>query len=107
MNAIIAWLKAARWHPSAFHALEMWFPWISCYLAAKYGGPVWAALVAVILYYWQRKRTEMQAEVSPGNLIAVPWVGLFPWQWTPAMQLDFTIPTVLACIAAWLIKGLA
>lgn len=103
MNAIIAWLKAARWHASAVHAIEMWLPWILCYGAARYGGPVWAALAGVVLYFWQRKRTETQAEASPGNLIAVPWVGLFPWQWCSAMQLDFAIPAAIA-IAVCFIK---
>lgn len=93
MNAIVSWIKAARWHASLLHVFEMWLFFVPAWLIT---GQVKVGAAAVIAWYWSRKQTEIRAAASPGMLIDAWRLGWLPWIWPAPMRLDFAIPTVIA-----------
>lgn len=99
MNTLLNWFAVKRWHMSVSHCPEALLIQIPVGLLFNF----WIGALAVVLWYWSRKKLEAELEVlAPGESHAWTWsVGWFPWQWDKYMVLDVLLPAASSALLAW------
>ncbi|WP_186083603.1 hypothetical protein [Burkholderia gladioli] len=133
LSQIETWIAAKRWRLSASHCIEALLiqgpvTGVLLLLAGLMllymrffgaGGFVplallvallspWAGVLAVIAWYWARKKLEVETSLANGRSHAFTWAdGWFPWQWDAYQRLDVLFPAVSSfLLAALLAVGL-
>lgn len=99
MTALFDWFGAKRWRLSLSHCFEMWIIWIPLFLLTQ---STVSAGVAVVAWYWSRKKMEVEVWNGHDKAPAASWsYGWFPWSWGDRyMVLDVALPAIIAmCIA--------
>ncbi|ABP63598.1 BcepGomrgp27 [Burkholderia phage BcepGomr] len=71
-------------------------------------GAAWVGSINVCVWYWSRKKLETEIDAQqPGQSHAYLWsVGWFPFQWTWARVLDWSIPTTTSLMLPLVCKSL-
>ncbi|HDR9163613.1 TPA: hypothetical protein QDB28_004017 [Burkholderia vietnamiensis] len=105
MNALLEWIKGARWRASLSHCFEGLLVQIPMALLT---GSQWFGAASVVVWYWSRKKLEVEI-ASPGadaTHVDVWTRGWFPWEWDRYKVLDVLLPavssTALAALAVYL-----
>jgi hypothetical protein len=99
MSDLLAWIAAARWRMSASHCFEGLLIHVPCALLAR---SWWVGALCVVVWYWSRKKLEVEVSLSPDNHVAVWADGWFPWQWNWYQVLDVALPAISSFTIAWL-----
>lgn len=83
------WIKGARWRYSLMHIPEGALVYVACLWAG-----CWPAALAVVVWYWSRKKAEVEAVLwSQGHThTETTWKGWLPWQWSGWQVLDVVAP---------------
>jgi hypothetical protein len=108
MNRLLAWFAGARWRLSLSHCLEGLLIQIPIGVLAGFK----VGAIAVVVWYWSRKKIEMELESVPHEQWdqfashAYSWsVGWFPWQWDRFKVLDVVLPAISSGLLAVLVSG--
>lgn len=109
MAALIAWIKAARWHKSLSHCgvgLLLFLP--IGFFSGQWGWAAWS----VVVWYYSRKVAETQLDLKHlhglNSTVDVWSKGLWPWQWwafDPYRVLDVLAPAVSCALLAYALKS--
>jgi hypothetical protein len=95
------WFNGARWRLSLSHCFEGLL--IQIPVALLFG--LTTGTVAVIAWYWSRKKLEIEIVNGHGQDPVATWsVGWFPWTWCKYMQLDLYLPAVSSIAISFLMK---
>jgi hypothetical protein len=107
MKRLLAWFAAERWRMSLSHCLEGLLIQIPIGLLMDFR----IGAISVVVWYWSRKKIEMELETMPPDewnnpaSHAYSWsVGWFPWQWDRYKVLDVFLPAVSSGVLAALIQ---
>ncbi|MFM0165656.1 hypothetical protein PQR39_35140 [Paraburkholderia sediminicola] len=100
MNALLNWIAGARWRESASHCAEGLLIQIPTALIAQ---SWWVGALCTVVWYWSRKKLEIEVAASPGNHVSVWADGWFPWQWSWYQVLDVVLPAISSCALAFLL----
>jgi hypothetical protein len=85
------WFNGARWRLSLSHCFEGLL--IQIPVALLFG--LTAGTVAVIAWYWSRKKLEIEMLAGHDQNPVSTWsVGWLPWTWDKWRQLDLYFPAV-------------
>lgn len=107
MNRLLTWFAGARWRLSLSHCLEGLLIQIPVGLLAGFK----VGAIAVTVWYWSRKKIEMELESLPPeewdkfSSHAYSWsIGWFPWQWDGYKVLDVLLPAISSSLLATLLS---
>jgi hypothetical protein len=102
MQALLNWISAARWRESASHCFEGLIVYMPTALLLRNW---WVGAACVVVWYWSRKKLEVEVAADPNNHVKVWALGWFPWQWSWYQVLDVVLPAIssfaLAAILVW------
>ncbi|MFT4064352.1 hypothetical protein [Paraburkholderia sp.] len=93
MNAILNWIKGARWRQSLSHCVEGLLIQAPVTVLTR---NLWFGALAVIVWYWSRKKLEVEiAGEGSDDTHVDEWTrGWFPWQWSAYQVLDVVMPAI-------------
>jgi len=95
------WFNESRWRLSLSHCLEGLL--IQLPVAMLFG--LMTGTVAVIAWYWSRKKLEIEIIAGHDKNPVLTWsVGWFPWTWDKWLQLDLYLPAISSIAILFLIK---
>src|SRR5260370_33668143 len=102
MNKIIQWIKGARWRMSLSHCVEGLLIQTPATLVTR---NAWFGALAVVIWYWSRKKLEVEtSSEKPGQTHVNTWaLGWFPWQWSAYQVLDVVLPALSSFLIAALV----
>jgi hypothetical protein len=101
MRRFIEWVLADRLHRSLSHCIEGLLIQIPVTLLTF--NP-WFGALGVVIWYWSRKKLEMEFELKGKGPTALVWTkGWFPWEWGWDKVLDVLTPAVTSFLLAWLL----
>jgi len=96
---LIIWFGGARWRLSLSHCLEGLL--IQLPVALLCGAP--AGVLAVVVWYWSRKKLEVEELHGHATDPAASWgYGWFPWTWDKWQVLDVVLPSLSSAALALL-----
>jgi len=96
------WFNKFRWRLSLSHCLEGLL--IQLPVAPNIRATV--SPIAVIVWYWSRKKLEIEIINGHGKDPVKTWsVGWFPWTWDKYRQLDLYFPAISSIAIAIIFNG--
>jgi len=60
----------------------------------------WVGALCVVVWYWSRKKLEIEYAVSPDDHVPAWASGWFRWQWSAYQVLDVALPAISSCAIA-------
>lgn len=98
MSELLKWIAAARWRESASHCFEGLLIQLPTALIAQ---SWWIGALCTVVWYWSRKKLEVEDAVDLADHPAVWADGWFPWQWSWYQVLDVVLPAISSCALAF------